>query len=578
MNNTHSTSLERFTHIGIGIALLSMLLLIPFNNIQFIILAGFPIGFSILALLFKKPFKFNFISLDYCWFLFLGLGLVSFLWATNPALVWYPLFGWMALFAIMLIFRKVSESEKFQHRLSILFIILFVVTFVQHMLAVHLDITFLDKNWNNFLSRNSNVTTCYLIALFPFVLLRPTRFQFFRFAKLFFSILVLNILFLANVKVAIISFLVVLLYYFWSKKRKLLFVLFSFGVFGLFILNGLISYDEWMETNFNALYKKDNFSRIDLLKLSIDSIKENLLLGVGLGNWDANVYSQDLSQMTGLNASSEFYRLKSQALIAKVAVELGLLGFALFNIPWIVTIYKAFKSNDTLSYLEKSSLASLIVYLICSAYYGGINLYEYNFSGVEVLAFINLGIVSRKLFQVKFKVPHIALSSVAIITTAWFVFSAMQWHKLHEILVKDQNVNSKDKIEKLKSIYDFNFLTHFGNTSLDLTIADMYAKSDEPFLGEPYYNILLSIDPYDCDGLLAYSQYKNEIVKEHDQALKLALKAYAIQNTHSELNLHLADLYLTTNDLAKAQLHFNKVKAKDIKNSSDYLEIQSRLK
>jgi len=516
----------------LGLALASMLMLLPFNNIQFIIFAAFPLVLAVGAILTKRKLLLDLKLIDLFWVGFSLLGFISYFWATNPALVWYRGFCFLGLFLISLIFRDLIKYPLIRRFFPLLMSVLFLVIFIQHLLAVHFDASFLDASWNSFLNRNSNVTTCYLVILFPFLLFKQSKNQFYRFVKILSAILILNILFLANVKVVILSLLMIMLYYFWSNQRKLLFVIFSMAVFGIVIVNGFFSYDELMAKHFADIYKPDNFSRLDLAQLSIDLFKDNPIFGVGRGNWITEVYSQDLSGLS-LNAQADdFSRLHSHNLYLKIAGELGLIGLILFLSPFVMTIFRGLRRVGELDYVEKASFAAVISYLCVSTYYGGVNLYEYNFSGVEVLAFISMGILSNKLFATRSSINYLVTLPLTLLAIIWFLYSAVSWHNIHSVLHHQEDMDTEFKITSLTNCYNETFLTSYGfDRPLDLDIAELFASEKDHINAIKHYEQLLDLAPYNCNGLLSYSQFlidnNLDIVKAED----LLLRIQAIQKS-----------------------------------------------
>lgn len=527
----------------LAFALSSMLLLLPYNNIQFIILAGFPFLLIVAGFIFKRKLILELKPVDISWILFIILGFVSFLWATNPSLVWYRGFAFIGLFIISLLFRDLIKYPLIRKMFPLLMSGLFIIIFVQHLMAVHFEITFLDKSWNNFLSRNSNVTTCYLVSLFPFLLFKQSKNQFYRFFKILSSILILNILFLANVKIVILSFLMIMIYYFYSNQRKLLFVLFSMLVFGVIILNGFFSYDEIMSTYFSEIYKPDTFSRMSLVDLSKSLIQKNPIIGVGQGNWVTEVYNADLSLISPFNNSDDFVRLHSHNIYLKIAGELGVLGLLLFLIPFVITIYTGIKKRLEFDYVDKAAFATVLSYLLVSCYYGGINLYEYNFSGVEVLAFICMGILSRKLFDKGYLVNYIVIIPLIVITTIWFTYSAISWHNVHSVIHHKESMPISDKIDNLTNCYNSTFFNHYGfNNPIDKGIAELYAQNGDIDKAMKHYEQMVELSPYDCNGLLSYSKFLIANNMEFDKAKSMLQKILSIQNTHIETQTLLSEL------------------------------------
>jgi len=527
----------------LGLTLCSLLLLLPFNNLQFIIFAAFPLLLIGGGLLAKRKLLIEIKFIDLFWVGFIVFGFLSFFWATNPALVWYRGFCFIGLLFISLIFRDLIKYPLIRKFFPVLMSALFLIIFVQHLMAVHFELSFLDSSWNSFLSRNSNVTTCYLVSLFPFLLFRQSKNQFYRFVKILSAILILNILFLANVKIVILSFLLIMLYYFWSNQRKLLFVLFAMAVFGLIIVNGFFSYDELMAKYFSNIYKPDDFSRLSLVELSKDLILKNPIIGTGQGNWITEVYNTNISDLPSLNNSDNFNRLHSHNIYLKIAGELGLVGLFLFVAPFVITLYRGIKRVAIFDYLDKASFATVVSYLMISAYYGGINLYEYNFSGVEVLAFICVGILSRRLFDKRVAINYFYLLPVVLLTIFWFAYSALSWHSIHTVLHHKKNVNAIDKAKSLEDCYNPVFLNTYGfNSSLDQAIAEHYAEAGDKNKAILHYEKMYKLSPSNCDGLLSYSQFllreKLDVVK----AKKLLKEIVAIQNTHAETNQLLKNL------------------------------------
>jgi hypothetical protein len=323
-----------------------------------------------------------------------------------------------------------------------------------------------------------------------------------------------------------------MLYYFWSNQRKLLFVLFSMAVFGIVILNGFFSYDELMTKYFADIYKPDNFSRLDLVHLSLDLIRDNPLWGVGKGNWITEVYSQDLNGLAYYSQSDDYNRLHSHNLFLKIAGELGIIGLLLFLSPFVMIIFRGLKRVGDFDYVEKASFAAVISYLCVSTYYGGVNLYEYNFSGVEVLAFVSMGVLSRKLFATANTVNYLVTLPLTLLSIIWFSYSAISWHNIHMSLNHKEDIDIQSKIAALTDCYSSTFLTNYGfDRPLDLEIAELYASIDDNDNAIKHYEQLVQLSPYNCIGLLSYSQFLVDKNVDLSRSKELLLRVKSIQNS-----------------------------------------------
>jgi hypothetical protein len=101
-NNNYS----KFVLVPIlGLMLSALLLLLPYNNLQFIIFSSFPLLLVAGGLLTKRRLLVEVKYVDLFWFALGAMGFLSYFWATNPTLVWYRGFCFLGLISISLIFR-----------------------------------------------------------------------------------------------------------------------------------------------------------------------------------------------------------------------------------------------------------------------------------------------------------------------------------------------------------------------------------------------------------------------------------------------------------------------------------------
>jgi len=565
--------------------LLPALITDPLHNYKYLVLA-----FSIVVYSGLSMFKANRLSIqlhvsDTLWGGFIFISFLSGLWAINTGLVWYPAFSWLCLILWMFVarsaFKKLTDEQKAHW--SNVYLLLFVLGIVQFAFIFFTKNLNQLENWNSYLGLNSNNTAAYLVALLPFLLFFPRKSPFFNFLRLLGTAIVAYILWMASAKGVIVAFLFISLFFVYHmlSRNHFKYLLLGLGALSVLVLGGI-----GLGGYFEKILGLGEYNRLYMAQRSIQVFLENPLTGIGLGNWQTAIYSTDVSQITGFNHPVVFVRLGNHNLYSQLLAELGLFGFIAFLAAFIFVFVNIWRQKRKLSDLQKGSLATLMVYLICSFFYRDSNLYELNFSNLQFLAFTSLGILTATFEENGYyslnKIQKIVIGLIALICFSWFIyFRSMHntyfkaFNESAKLIDKNQAYQTYDSFFENRNIYEINLkylplieqiyhpifkTTHgFMNNSLgtpkllSLRLAMLYQQKEDFKKAEAYFQAALNQAPNNEHALMAYAKFLLRVQKKVALAKKYALKVYAKQKNHYDINLLLAEI-------AMAEKAYNKAK------------------
>lgn len=563
----------------LGVLAIPLLLLIAYSNLKLIVLTVLVSTYLIYLGLIKRTKLPSFQRLDISWLLFIGVSAMSFLWATDMSMIWFPLTISVTLVLFMFCIRwsNIESFPQFKRYFSYLVIVIFGYYLLQHILAVNFDITI--ETWNSVLSKNPNYTTSYLLVLYPFFLFYPFKNQFLRFLKFIAAILLLNLLLLTNARGGLLGFAVLLIFYFWSTRsyyNKNLLASIALMIVGLVIV--AINYSlESSDSQFLLFYKNELISRWHMIETSLSIWKENPLLGVGAGNWHIEAYGHSLDNVAPFNDSENIIRYRSHNLYTLILAELGIMGLITYCTPFVVTLVSCLKRINTLSYFEKANLGVLMFFLIASYFYGNVNFYKHHFSTIHLLAFFALGVLTSGNSNIKIMkfwiYPIIFLS---VLSSLYMVKSKLDCSKyaLAKNLILAQPAQA---IRYFNELYEPSLNTAFDfQTSYSHQLALLYAQVENLDSSIAMFEKALVENPSNYEALLDYSQFLFHRMKDNKKAKDIALSAVEIQSTSCRLNILLVEIAISENRTNDAKLYINKVE--DLGCSENYANQLSVLK
>jgi len=557
---------ESVTLLGIMVAVLIPLVPSPFlfwDNLQFILMALIPfLGFAYL-LYRNKEIPVQLIPSDVGWIVFLGLGFLSFFWAINGSLIWYQGFGWLSLILWMLLFRAISVRDTAINIMPILFLLFFLVMMVHHLMALFFNVG-IDENWNHFFGKNANYTSCFLVGLYPYLLFFHSKYRIIGWLKLFFTAAILLTLYVANAPWAILALFFVGLYYLWTNESRQDF-LGVMGVLTTFIFF-LVTLSFFNPTVVASLPGVSLFSELStsfryyLISNSNLILWENPLIGIGLGNWHLEAYKFDVSNIAAFNVPDNFIRHRSHHLYTRLFAELGLIGGLAFLYPMITALGRGWGERIRKNSFHKAAAASFMVYLIVSFFYSDVNFYEFHFSGIQLLAFCALGILTNNSMR-QFVLPKwgkIGLLILTIFSLAWFVYSKFANDNYWKIKKESNSQNIGTSIEELETLYHPIFKTTHGfdqayNRLIALDLAQLYLAQNDQDKAAYYFKRARSQAPNDEHVLLAYASFLLQEQKDVPLAKELALQMYGVQHNNYAVNLLLAQIAVLEQDKVRAR-------------------------
>ena len=572
---------ESITLLALVVAVLLPIIPPPFwflNNWQFILMAIIPVAYFTYLFVGKNRIPVRIEKADIGWLIFIGMSFLSYFWATNGGLVWYPAFGWLCLIMWMLLFRSLTPRDTSSSFMPMLFSVFFLIIMVYHIAAIGINVP-TDENWNHWFGKNPNYTSSFLVSFYPFLLFYEGRYRMVHVLKTVFTLAMLFVLFITDAQWATVAFLLVLFYYGWTNLSRSQFWNAFLGfiiTIGLVAGMGILNPDFLQKIPVVKQYATmTSHFKFYLLKASVFAFGEHPILGVGLGNWHLHAYQADFSKIDVFNDPKAFIRYRSHNIYTQQLVELGVIGFFAFIYSIGNILRRSLSYKRGLNGYEQAAFASLMVYLFTAFFYADINFYEYHFSGIHLLAFCALGILSSKNSETFYTLPsrmNAVFLTLSVACLIWFSYAKYSYNIWFETKKQLSTQDPSISIEALESIYHPVFKTsHDYKNSVSLDLAKLYQQKGAFDKAENWYQIAISQNPNDAKIKLAYATFLWQVEKNVTDAQDLALSIYKTQNNHYELNLLLAELAITNQQYDVARNYLSVFKEADNHNFSERL-------
>lgn len=579
--------------LGLVFPLMPRYIIAPWDNYRFVLMAIFPFLCFLNILFNEKDFKLKIISTDIGWFIFISICFLSFFWAVNGSLIWYQAFGWLNLILWMLLFRSFSTRESFQKYLpKVFFALFFIIALPIVFISFIEDLSVLAK-WNHHFGFNINFTTTLLLSLFPFLIFYKVDDSLTRILQFLGLGIVLYILYFFDKRGPILASTVIGLYFVWCQlSQKYIKYLFNLGlvIFLSFAVILVVNFDE-IANNLGiadlATYSGDS-ARIHSISCAIRMFLEEPFLGKGLGNWYVEAYKNDLSEVVGFDNPFILYRPANHTIYSQYLAEIGIIGTVAFLLPILSVFWKGWRFCYQLSSFQKAAFSSLLIYLVAGMVYRDANFYEFHFSGIQLLGFCALGILTSnsEQFSIMPKWGNVLLGLTIFISVGGFIYYLNTYYTYQKVLelskdsttelgfIKnyDSSINynrtlkgGEESIQLLEAIYNPLFMNNLGfyqdghqtgaNRSLALRLAQLYLQQNQGEKAEIYFQEALKKAPYDEYILINYAKFLLRIKKETTKAKKYALKVYNIQKNNFDFNLLLAEIAIEEEEFIKAKGH-----------------------
>jgi len=556
---------ESITLLALVVTVLIPIVPPPFwflNNWQFILMAIIPVFYFTYLLFRKNKIPVRIERADLGWMIFISVGFLSYFWAINGGLVWYMGFGWLCLVMWMLLFRSLTPRDTSGSFMPMLFSIFFLIIMVYHIAAIGTNVP-TDANWNHYFGKNANYTSCFLVSFYPFLLFYEGRFRMVQIIKTIFSFAMIFVLYITDAQWATLAFLLVLLYYGWTNSSRGQFWNFFLGLTVTFFFIGVMGF---LNPDFlqklpiikQSLTVTTHF-KYYLIKASLWAFGDNPIWGTGLGNWPLNAYQLDFSHLPRFNDPATFTRIRSHNLYTQHLVELGLIGLVafLYSIGNILKRSLSFKKQ--LDGYEQAAFASLLVYLFTAFFYADISFYEHHFSGIHLLAFCSLGILSSKNSETFYTLParmNGVFLMLSIACLIWFCYAKYSYDVFFKTKQQLPKQRTEQSIQQLEDLYQPIFKTNLDyRFSIPFELAKLYQKAGENEQAEIWFKTAIEQNPNRETILLSYAQFLWRMKKNSAEAEALAQQIYQRQKNHYELNLFLAELAIAKQQFGAAKTH-----------------------
>ena len=262
-------------------------------------------------------------------------------------------------------------------------------------------------------------------------------------------------------------------------------------------------------------------SRLDLLKLSYFSIRDNFLFGSGFGNSKLALYSQDFSELSSFMYYNKLILIDSHNLLIKYFLEGGLIGVTLFLIPVLIVLY-----NMILCKQNRYLLPIVLGYLMGCLYYRNAFSSEAYFSISEFVFYTIF--ISVSGFQVS-RHSNFNKSAFFFLSFFLFIFSVIDNYLFkREILINRFRNQLYSKNELVEGVYNPVFNTKvLSGMSFDFLLGKSAIVEGDLERAETMFKKVIYVNPFNIEANLELARIyllnsnKNEAYSYATAALKL---------------------------------------------------------
>jgi len=306
-------------------------------------------------------------------------------------------------------------------------------------------------------------------------------------------------------------------------------------------------------------------SRIFFIESSWLSFLKEPLVGWGLGHWHIGVYEYDYSP--SYKVAYGYKQFYSHNLYSRLLVELGLVGFLLFFIPFIYTLVRS--KFSALNPFEKACYLNIIVYLVTITFNAIPSFHTYHFSAMELFTFFSVGYLNRNL--ISNGIGNISpwfkyvFAILAILGTLWFGYHAKQHNTYYQAIKAEKAGDIKTAIDIMEGVYSPTWkTTHDFTISINRKLAQFYLKEGDKVKAEENFKKVIELNPSNPVDLYAYANFlKTE--KRYEEAKKFALNAHEKHTVNLNFINLLAELAIEQQEVEVAKEYMEEIKkiAKD---------------
>ena len=370
-------------------------------------------------------------------------------------------------------------------------------------------------------------------------------------------------------------FLTIIIYIVFAKKNniiqtikpflKYIIVIISIGVIAFaFILvkdkNKTIQHQISSATNFR---EGNSFHRINLWKKTLSLSKENLLLGVGAGNWRLNILKYDLQVFTD---KGRVMPDRAHNDFLQILAENGIFGLISFAFIFLLSIYyciKITRNSDNFNdiFFILVLLFILIGYMVDSCFSFPRERIELQIFLNCIFAFIvfeyNKSIkkeskkTSRSLQNILIPAAIISISLLSL--TSYAAYKRIVSEVGVKQIYKYARTNNQEKILKITNdIYsNFSTITPFGDPIMEIKARALYQTKSEMNLVIDAFENSLKDSPYHLTTLNDLANlYMNN--KNYDKALDYCNIALKYSPNDTKTNIIKSSIFLNMNNVDAA--------------------------
>lgn len=513
------------------------------EDLKFIVLSFACLYFMKRSMIKSNKITVKLTSIDLSWICFVVLSCLSYFWAVDVSLVWTQSMGWFILIGWVIWSKQLFLKNNIAALLHKYLVGLFFVYLSVSLIGVILQVS-TDAEWVRFFGNNSNYTSSFLIALFPFVLFLPKKKEYNSTNLIIWLgsiVTILLVIYYCSVRAVLLAFLISIFLKFYLDRRYkyLLVTLVIISIFAAIIYSPISNLLFGNSGLVSDIQHTDNMSRWYLIKSSFRLFLENPILGIGSGNWHIEAYKYSLTDISPFN-SPDFLRHLDHNLYFTRLAELGVFGFSLLFIPIIYFFLKLVPLTHQFSQIEKAFFTTIVVYLVTSMYYGSTSFRDSHFSGLQWLAFTGFGILSNRFRYIKLDniVFRTFFSLTFLSAFLWFGYAAAANNLIYDGKSDIKNGEIEKGIQKIQKIYNPSLKTSLHTSqSLPYILAQNYEELGAISNASTFYKSALEHQPYNASILYDYASLLFFDMNELNRSGLLLQRLLEIDSLNSLTNI-----------------------------------------